>query len=153
MAETHTKVREVAWSELFPWLMLLRTVRISLMARVLVLGAAGLSATAVGWHFLIMPFANNTDPVIATWKQNTNLMFWGNGAKPEVEPFWVNTSAHSAEEIFESAHVWLVRAPVKIWTYFTRPFVAMFEAKSPTGFLFYTCEAWLRETADTSRKS
>ena len=39
MADTHTKVREVAWSELFPWLMLLRTVRISLMARVLVLGA------------------------------------------------------------------------------------------------------------------
>jgi hypothetical protein len=143
MAETHTKVREVAWSELFPWLMLLRTVRISLMARVLVLGAAGLIATAVGWHFLLMPFKNNTDPVIATWKQNTNLMFWGNGAKPEVEPFWVNTSAHSAEEIFESAHVWLVRAPVKIWTYFTRPFVAMFEAKSPTGFLFLLlCGVW-----------
>ena len=42
MADSSLKVREVAWNELFPWLMLLRTVRISLMARVLVLGAAGL---------------------------------------------------------------------------------------------------------------
>jgi hypothetical protein len=143
MADTHTKVREVAWSELFPWLMLLRTVRIALMARVLVLGAVGLIATAVGWHFLIKPFADSTDPVVATWKQNTNLLIWVNAVKPEVEPFWVNTSAHSAEEIFESAHVWLVRAPVKIWTYFTRPFMAMFEAKSPTGFLFLLlCGVW-----------
>ena len=52
MADTHTKVREVAWSELFPWLMLLRSVRIALMARVLVLGAAGLIATVIGWWLL-----------------------------------------------------------------------------------------------------
>jgi hypothetical protein len=147
MADTHTKVREVAWRELFPWLMLLRTVRIALMARVLVLGAAGLIATAVGWKLLTDTFAHSSDPktvaVVAKWKQNTNLMIWVNAVNPEVEPFWVNTSAHSAEEIFESAHVWLVRAPVKIWTYFTRPFVAMFEAKSPTGFLFLLlCGIW-----------
>ena len=68
MADTHTKVREVAWSELFPWLMLLRSVRIALMARVLVLGAAGLIATVIGWHFLTEAFSHSTDPVIAGWR-------------------------------------------------------------------------------------
>jgi hypothetical protein len=143
MAETHTKVREVAWSELFPWLMLLRSVRIALMARVLVLGAVGLIATAIGWTLLTEAFSRSTDTVVTTWRQNTSLKIWSNSVRPEGEPFWVNTSAHSAEEIFESAHVWLVRAPVRIWTYFARPFVAMFEAKSPAGFLFLLlCGVW-----------
>ena len=42
MADQPTKIRDVAWSEMFPWLMLLRSVRIALMARVLILGAMGL---------------------------------------------------------------------------------------------------------------
>ena len=49
MINQHDKFREVAWNELFPWLMLLRAVRIALMARVLVLGALGLIATTLGW--------------------------------------------------------------------------------------------------------
>jgi hypothetical protein len=143
MADTHTKIREVAWTELFPWLMLLRSVRIALMARVLVLGAAGLIATVIGWSLLTQAFSHSTDPAIAEWPQSTSLKIWVNAVRPEAEPFWVNTSAHSAEEIFESAHVWLVRAPVKIWTFFARPFVAMFDAKSPIGFLFLLlCGIW-----------
>ena len=43
MPEQTTKVREVAWSELFPWLILMRSVRIALMARVLVLATIGLA--------------------------------------------------------------------------------------------------------------
>ena len=76
MADTHTKVREVAWSELFPWLMLLRSVRIALMARVLVLGAAGLITTVIGWALLTDAFSHSTDPVIAGWRAATNLRIW-----------------------------------------------------------------------------
>ena len=81
MADTHTKVREVAWSELFPWLMLLRSVRIALMARVLVLGAAGLIATVVGWALLTEAFSRSSDPVIAGWRHNTSLRIWVNAVQ------------------------------------------------------------------------
>ena len=64
MADSSVKVREVAWNELFPWLMLLRSVRIAMMARVLVLGAAGLIATVIGWSLLTEAFSHSTDPVI-----------------------------------------------------------------------------------------
>jgi hypothetical protein len=143
MADSHIKVREVAWNELYPWLILLKSVRIALMARVLILGAVGLVATTVGWELLTKTFASSSDPVIEVWKHDANLKIWDNAIKPGFEPLWVNTAAHSAEEIFESAHVWLVRAPVKIWTYFARPFVAMFDAKSPAGFAFLLlCGVW-----------
>jgi hypothetical protein len=144
MADTHTKVREVAWTELFPWLMLLRSVRIALMARVLVLGAGGLIATVVGWSLLTEAFSHSTDPVISTWRANTNLKIWLNAVHGKTDFTWVDTSARSAGEVFDSAREWLVHGPIMIWTYFTRPFIAMFDAKlTPVGFLFLLlCGVW-----------
>src|SRR3954454_17026739 len=144
MADTQTKVREVAWNELFPWLLLLRSVRIALMARVLVLGAAGLIATVVGWALLTEAFSRSTDPVISGWHHNTSLGLWVNAVHNRNEFTWVDTSARSAAEVFDSAREWLVQGPVMIWTYFTRPFIAMFDSKlTPMGFLFLLlCGVW-----------
>jgi hypothetical protein len=140
MADTHTKVREVTWSELFPWLMLLRSVRIALMARVLVLGAAGLIMTVVGWGLLWQAFSGSSDPVIAGWKHSTNLRIWDSTVHTKTDFAWLDTSARSAGEVFDSAREWLVQGPVMIWTYFTRPFIAMFDSHlTPVGFLFLLC--------------
>src|SRR5215216_120842 len=136
MADTHTKVREVAWTELFPWLLLLRSVRIALMARVLVLGAAGLIATVIGWALLSETFSHSTDPVVNDWRANSNLQIWFNAVHPKTSFTWVDASARSAGEVFDSARKWLVQGPIMIWTYFTRPFIAMFDATlTPVGFL------------------
>src|SRR4051794_32814643 len=143
MADTQTKVREVAWTELFPWLMLLRSVRIALMARVLVLGAVGLITTVIGWWLLAEAFQNSTDPVVSGWRANTNLKIWFNAVHPKTSFTWVDTSARSAGEVFDSAREWLIHSPVMIWTYFTRPFIAMFDARTPLGFLFLLlCGIW-----------
>jgi hypothetical protein len=144
MADTHTKVREVAWSELFPWLMLLRSVRIALMARVLVLGAAGLIMTVIGWGLLWEAFSSSSDPVIAGWKHSTNLRIWDSAVHAKTDFAWLDTSARSASEVFDSAREWLVQGPVMIWTYFTRPFIAMFDSHlTPVGFLFLLlCGVW-----------
>jgi hypothetical protein len=144
MADSSTKVREVAWSELFPWLMLLRSVRIALMARVLVLGAAGLIVTWIGWSLLGELFSRSTDPIISAWHQNTNLRICADAMQAHAQPTWLNTSVRSAPEIFESARDWLIHAPVMIWTHFTRPFIAMFDSTlGPTGFLFLLlCGIW-----------
>jgi hypothetical protein len=57
---------------------------------------------------------------------------------------WVDTTARSAGEVFDSAREWLIHGPVVIWTYFTRPFIAMFDSKlTPVGFLFLLlCGVW-----------
>src|SRR5262245_39299107 len=144
MAEPYIKVREVAWRELFPWLMLLRSVRIALMARVLVLGALGLVATVIGWILISDLFLNSTDPVIKEWRPRTSLHIWMNAVHMQGDPIWVNTAPRNAMEVFDSARAWLIHAPVMIWAYFTRPFVAMFDANlTATGFLFLLlCGIW-----------
>ncbi|MEN6459708.1 MAG: hypothetical protein ABFC63_12345 [Thermoguttaceae bacterium] len=45
-------VRRVAWSEMFPWLRIVRTFRLAISARALVLGAAGAVVMAMGWWLL-----------------------------------------------------------------------------------------------------
>src|SRR3954469_463800 len=129
MAEPQTKVRDVAWSELFPWLLLLRTVRIALLARVLVLGALGLVATMVGWSLITNLFLNSTDDVIKEWRPITSLHIWTNAVHLQGDPIWLNTAPTNAGELFRSARSRLVEAPVMIWTYFTRPWVSMFDAR------------------------
>src|SRR5437016_5610765 len=108
MAEPQTKVREVAWSELFPWLLLLRTVRIALLARVLVLGALGLVATMIGWSLITNMFLNSTDEVIKDWRPNTSLHIWTNAFHLQGDPIWLNTAPGNAGEVLRSARSWLV---------------------------------------------
>src|SRR5262245_10059608 len=74
MADPQGKVREIAWNELFPWLLLARAVRIALYARVLLLGAAGLIVMTLGWQALLWTFSDSADPVIAEW---TRVVYGG----------------------------------------------------------------------------
>jgi hypothetical protein len=144
MADPQIKVRDVAWSELYPWLKLLYAVRIALMARVLVLGAAGLILTSLGWSLLWEVFSRSSDPVIADWPQATNLRIWEDALHTHTETLWVNSSARTVSDVFRSASEWLLQAPKAIWTHMTRPFVAMFDGRlRPPGFLFLLlCGIW-----------
>lgn len=139
MADQQVKVRDVAWSELFPWSLLLRSVRIALMARVLALGAAGLIATALGWWLLGRMFSASDDPVVANWNAASNRWIWENA-----EEFRIPVSAQSAQEVFRVAVSKLIEAPMAIWLYFTRPFIDLFDAGlTPAGFLFLLiCGVW-----------
>jgi hypothetical protein len=144
MADQPSKIRDIAWSELFPWLLLTRAVRISLLARVLVLGALGLVATGLGWRLLYEAFGPSSDPVVARWSNVSDLGIWEKMFRAgEVNP-WVNTSARSAVEVFESATDSLVQAPISIWLYLTRPFIYLFDGDlKASGFLFLVvCIIW-----------
>ena len=100
--------------------------------------------TVVGWWLLAEGFARSSDPVIAGWQHNTNLKIWVSAVHTKTDFTWLDTSARSASEVFDSAREWLVQGPVMIWTYFTRPFIAMFDSKlTPVGFLFLLlCGVW-----------
>jgi hypothetical protein len=144
MADQPTKIRDVAWSELFPWLLLTRAVRISLLARVLVLGALGLVATALGWRLIHEVFGGSSDPVVARWLDASDLGIWEESLRGgNVNP-WVDTTARSAFVVFESATDSLLQAPISIWLYLTRPFIYMFDGDlRASGFLFLVlCILW-----------
>jgi hypothetical protein len=139
MIDQHDKLREVAWNELFRWLILLRAVRIALLARVLVLGALGLIATSVGWKVILWTFSNSTDPVIQEWTVANRGWLWTTESE-----FSIVTAARNAHELFASAATGLVEAPVTLWLFLTRPFVDLFRLElTPTGFLcLLLCGVW-----------
>lgn len=49
---TFAPIAAVRWSELFPWLLLVRALRVSLMARVIMLAVAGVFLTQSGWTLI-----------------------------------------------------------------------------------------------------
>jgi hypothetical protein len=128
MAESETPVRKVAWNEVLPWLILFRSVRIALMARVLVLGAAGLILTTLGWRGIAWLFENAGDVVVNRWAGANWL--WNDAG------FTINLGARSASEVAASASNDIARVPAEAWLYLTAPFRHMFDADlTPRGFL------------------
>ena len=57
--EQNDKLRKVAWSDLFPWLILARAFRIAIQLRLLFLGAVGMFFTIAGWALLGLVFSGN----------------------------------------------------------------------------------------------
>jgi hypothetical protein len=136
MVDQPAKIREIAWSELFPWLILVRAVRIALMARVIFLGTLGLLATLLGWLLLAEIFSRSKDPVIQSWRDVSR--FW------VADDFWLDISSHSAPDVIYSATWYLLQAPIAIWQFITRPFIELFDGDlTPMGFVFLLiCCLW-----------
>jgi hypothetical protein len=59
MEKNDDTLRSVAWSELFPWLSLTRLFWLAVSLRGLVLGAAGMLVTALGWSLLATLFCSD----------------------------------------------------------------------------------------------
>jgi len=145
MPDLSPKIRDIAWSEMFPWTILLRSVRISLLSRVLVLGALGLLFTTLGWTLITKVFSHSPDPVIAAWSQQAGRAMWNDPVSTHASDMWVNSTARSVGDLFESElSLGLLRAPISIWLYLTRPFIQMFDRElTAMGFLFLvTCIVW-----------
>jgi len=141
MTDQHEKLREVSWNELFRWLVLLRAVRIALLARVLVLGALGLAATALGWWAIDWALSGTTDPVVKGPEWRTTMSGWLWDTSPE---FSIVTSAQSADALFRQVASGLAEAPVSLWLYLTRPFINLFDGDlTGVGFVYFAlCGVW-----------
>jgi hypothetical protein len=140
MPEPQSKSREFSWSEWLPWLILLRTVRVALMARVIVLGALGLITLTLGWRAIGAIYPAISDPAISDWRKVANQWLW----ETSREEFSVESSVSSAAELFEWAARGIPKAPVALWLYVTRPFMEMFRGDlTAGGFLqLLLCCAW-----------
>lgn len=139
MADQQTKFREVCWDEWFPWLILMRSVRVALMARVIVLGALGLIAMTLGWRAIGWVLPEISDPVISDWHKATSHWLWDNS--PE---FSIKATAASAAHLFGWAATGLPNAPVSLWLYLTRPFMELFHPDlTASGFVqLLLCCLW-----------
>lgn len=139
MPEKNPPVREVAWPELFPWLILVRSIRIALLARVIILGAIGVLAITLGLRAIGWLFSTQDDPVLREMIDVTHRWVW------ERSPgFTIAMSARSAGEILSSAWDGLLEAPIAMWMYFIRPFVDLFNDElTPLGFFYLLlCCVW-----------
>ena len=63
MPELHRIVREVSWHNLFPWLMLFRTCRLAAELRKLLLAAAGIVCTGLGWWLIATVVLSEPDRI------------------------------------------------------------------------------------------
>ncbi len=67
-------IRAVAWSEVFPWLSILRVFRVAISARALVLGAVGVLLMATGWGVIGAIFG--TDSPATAWLKPCTTCPW-----------------------------------------------------------------------------
>ncbi len=73
MLDDNNAARKVAWSELFPWLILFRCFSRAIGFRVLMLSTIGLTLTLGGWSLLASVFPHQAKPPI-TWRAATSLV-------------------------------------------------------------------------------
>src|SRR5262245_28106541 len=67
MRDDHGVVREIAWRDILPWLILVRVFRVSIQARMLLLASMAVLLTIFGWWLFAQGFANfrDDDPLAA----------------------------------------------------------------------------------------
>ncbi len=83
MEQNGDTIRAVAWSEVFPWLRIIRAFRLAIAFRALVLGAVAILLTAAGWGLLGTVFS--TDCHATKWLESYSECPWQvvTGAVPD----------------------------------------------------------------------
>jgi hypothetical protein len=80
MPETRGSVREIVWSEVFPWLLLVRSFRAAAQVGQLALGSAGVLATIFGWWVLAQVFSGSEEQPLASWFEYYESCPWSDAS-------------------------------------------------------------------------
>jgi hypothetical protein len=134
MAEEHNRIRQISWLELFPWLGLVRAVRLAFAPRMLILAAIGLAATNAGWGLMGWVFSGSDDPnLVAARRVIEDLR-----AMP-VMPQQIVLPAVSISVLDPATSE--AQAP---WKVLTHPFAELFEWNVTVGSFAYLllCGVW-----------
>jgi hypothetical protein len=124
MPDQQGKLREIAWNEICPWLMLTRCIRIALLIRVLMLGTVGLIVVTAGWRLIAWFFVGIDDEVLQEWRTSGCQWVWENSGDFTMS---AAQTPESAGELFKTATSGLLQAPIDLWNHLTRPFVNLFD--------------------------
>jgi hypothetical protein len=143
MAEQQPGSRDTAWNEWFSWLIssllsLVRSVRVALMARVIVLGALGLICMTLGWRAISKAFPASDNDAMSRWQSKSGQWLW------EQPGFAATRAPRTAHDLFFVAAEDVPEAPVSLWLHLTSPFLEMFRGElQPRDFLqLLLCGIW-----------
>ncbi len=143
MPDQQGKLREIAWNEICPWLILTRCVRIALLIRVLMLGTVGLIVVTAGWKLIasFFVFDGIDDEVLHAWQTTGCQWVWQKSTNFTV---LASQTPESAGELFKTAVTGLTEAPIELWNHLTRPFVDLFDKDLtlPGFFCLLLCGVW-----------
>jgi hypothetical protein len=76
MPQDRGSVREIAWREICPWLLLFHAFRISIQVWQITLGSLGLLSTILGWSLLAWVFGGSKEEPLALWLEDYRSTPW-----------------------------------------------------------------------------
>lgn len=81
MVDDDGTVREIAWREVFPWLILVRVFRIAIQLRMLMLSTVAVLATIFGWWLLGQLFRGAEETQLQQWIISYSMCPWTTGER------------------------------------------------------------------------
>ena len=151
-------LREIAWRDIFPWLLLIRSFRISIQVGHLLLAAAGVLLTIFGWWALAYTFSGTNEEPLKDWlKPNYQSCPWRErdeawpwktqGPWPDLEAVQIvpqQALDPARHKLWQSSPPQLGRYPsnpfLGPWRQLRAPFRQLFDRKlGITGLAFLLC--------------
>lgn len=128
MADGRETVREIVWQDICPWLILLRTFRLAITLRVLLLSAVALMGVSAGWRVIGAAFSGADDPELAKWVVAQKAWPWDEGYGDQSLK---QISSSVPVELVQAVPVvgnWLLRGPIlRVGAYLSAPFFLLFQ--------------------------
>lgn len=124
-------LRQIDWHDVFPWLSLVRAVRLAAAPRLVLLAALGLALTAGGWRAIGWSFSNSKQLDATTWRTEDSAWPWD--AQRYDAPVLSLQRFHPALSPMVQSAVWLAR-----------PFIRLFDPSAgalPELYSFF-CGLW-----------
>lgn len=150
-------LREIEWREIFPWLLLVRAFRVSIQVWQLLLAAAGVLLTIIGWWALTQLFGGTgEDPLklwlgssfyaSCPWKEQGGWPWQVAGPSPDVaaQPLVPPAAGTDMRGLWQSAPPQLGKYPANpflgAWQELRAPFRQLFDREVHlTGLAFLLC--------------
>ncbi len=146
MPDHRGSVRDIVWQEVFPWLLLVRSFRVSVQVWQLLLGSAGVLATVFGWWLLALVFGGTGESPLKEWLNSYKSCPWSEAAL-EASPGAIVAQPSTGETLAPVAAVWQSGAPrlgrfpanpfIGVWQQLRAPFESLFRGDlGATGLAF-----------------
>lgn len=136
MVDDSSRVRQIAWLDVFPWLRLFKCPRLSLTVSLVVLGFLGWLGMTAGWRFFAYCWKDSTDPVVSAAVSSMELLDWN---KLEFQPKSLEIRLPSYDTIAASSEYLVAFAK----TMSTPVFLMFTPEASFSGFCFcLLCSVW-----------
>jgi hypothetical protein len=136
MPDDRGVVREIAWQELFPWLSIVRSARLALAPRLILIAALGLFVTAIGWRTIGGVFSDSDDLRRSGWLELDRAWPW---------EMHVSTQPIRAEPLKSPPDFRPLDTPlVTTWRWMSSPFQRWFEPRGTFVQFLYAliCGLW-----------